>query len=93
MSPGGRGTARVHAKVDTGPDPFSLVALPPGPPSSHEPITPSRLARRCSSCTSPLEALGPRNFRTGDSEAGEGVLVLEMFWCPHCGKVEFFSVR
>lgn len=69
------------------------MAFPPGPPASHEPVTPSRLARRCSACTSPLEALGPRNFRVGGGPGGEGALVLEMFWCGHCGKVEFYSVR
>ena len=66
------------------------MALPAG---SHDPITPSRLARRCSACSNPLEALGPRNFRTGGSDSGEGELVLEMFWCGHCGKVEFYTIR
>ncbi len=63
------------------------------PRGSHDPVTPSRLARRCSACTSPLEPLGPRHFRTGGPHSAEGVLVLEMFWCGHCGKVEFYSVK
>lgn len=69
------------------------MAYPAGPPGSHEPVTPSRLARRCSACTNPLEPLGPRHFRTTGPQAAEGVLVLEMFWCSHCGKVEFYSIR
>jgi|GEM_PF-6739542 len=66
---------------------------PPAPGSQEDPLLPSRLARRCSSCTSPLEALGPRPIRTGAPGYPDGVLGLEMFWCAHCGKVEFYSVR
>ncbi len=69
------------------------MSLPAEPRGSHEPVVPSRLSRRCSACSSPLEALGPRPFRTGGPHATDGVLTLEMFWCGHCGKVEFYSVR
>ncbi|HUJ78374.1 MAG TPA: hypothetical protein VLX64_05130 [Thermoplasmata archaeon] len=61
--------------------------------SARDVLTPSRNARRCSACSTPLEAMGPRPIRTGAPGFPEGVLALEMFWCSHCGKVEFYSVR
>ncbi len=69
------------------------MTLPPAPRAGREPLVPSRLSRRCSACTSPLEAHGPQALRTGGGTTVEGTLVLEMFWCPHCGKVEFYSTR
>ena len=69
------------------------MTMPPAPSPAPDPLTPSRLSRRCSACTSPLDALGTRALRTTGPAGEEGVLLLEMFWCPHCGKVEFYSVR
>jgi hypothetical protein len=41
-----------------------------------------------------LEPMGARPIRTAGSPGfPDGALVLEMFWCPHCGKVEFYSTR
>lgn len=73
------------------------MSLPPSagyPAPAAEPVVPSRVARRCSACSGPLEPQGPRPFRLAASATTpEGVVVLEMFWCPHCGKVELYSVR
>ena len=70
------------------------MSLPPPPRVSPPPLVPSAESRRCSSCSSPLSTLG---IKALDTAAGNGQpaghLVLETFWCPHCGKVEFFTPR
>jgi len=68
--------------------------MPPGTGAPPEPVVPSRSARRCSACSMYLEPMGARPLRTfGGAGLPDGALVLEMFWCPHCGKVEFYSTR
>ncbi|MCI4348661.1 MAG: hypothetical protein L3J93_00350 [Thermoplasmata archaeon] len=50
-------------------------------------------ARACSGCSGPLSALGAQPIRTG-GVAGhpDSVLWLAAYWCPRCGKVEFYTV-
>jgi hypothetical protein len=68
--------------------------MPPAPSLPLEPMVPSRSARRCSACSGPLEYQGVRPLRTAAGVGmSESALVLEMFWCPHCAKVEFYSSR
>ncbi|MCI4331598.1 MAG: hypothetical protein L3K19_07115 [Thermoplasmata archaeon] len=71
------------------------MSLPPAPRADDSPaLTPSSQSRRCSGCSSPLSPMGPRPLRTAAGVGmPESVLLLEMFWCAHCGKVEFFSAR
>ncbi|HZY70013.1 MAG TPA: hypothetical protein VFF67_03425 [Thermoplasmata archaeon] len=71
------------------------MTLPPAPNvPAPEGLPPSADVRRCSSCRTPLEALGPRPFRTAAFGAiPEAVVTFELYFCPQCGKVEFFSSR
>lgn len=71
------------------------MTLPPQPevafpaPLSHLP-----LGRRCSACGTVLTAHGqPAILTAGIAGGPDGALILEMFWCPGCGKIEFFSAR
>lgn len=70
----------------------------PLPPAPNVPVPeaapPPGEVRRCSSCRSALEALGPRPFRTAAFAAiPEAVVTFELYFCPQCGKVEFYSSR
>jgi hypothetical protein len=71
------------------------MTLPPQPevalssPPIHVPV-----GRRCGACGSVLVAHGQPAFLTAGLAGGpDGALILEMFWCPGCGKVEFYSAR
>jgi hypothetical protein len=65
------------------------------PPSfTSEPPSGPRGARKCSSCGTALDPLGPRPFRTASvGDLPEAVVTLELFFCSQCGKVEFYSTR
>jgi hypothetical protein len=69
------------------------VTLPPAPRLMTEsPRASVSLDRTCASCRTPLIYQGRHPFRTGGVPgAGENVILLEMRWCPHCGRVELFS--
>ena len=70
------------------------VAPPHRPGVKPPPAVPSAESRTCSHCSGPLTTLGVKVLGTMP-HAGHpaGVLVLETFWCPHCGKVEFYQPR
>ncbi|MFZ0830440.1 MAG: hypothetical protein WCB18_06830 [Thermoplasmata archaeon] len=68
------------------------MTLPPAPRLMEEAVKPASSERNCSSCRSPLVFQGRHPFRTGGLPGqSENVILLEMQWCPHCGRVEFFS--
>ncbi len=69
------------------------MTLPPAPRLMTEAVQPAASSdRTCSSCRTPLVFQGRHPFRTGGlSGHTENVILLEMQWCPHCGRVEFFS--
>lgn len=53
----------------------------------------------CLRCGDEMVALGTREFQLGretiffDSHLWEGAMELEIFGCPSCGKIEFFSEK
>ncbi|HEV2428665.1 MAG TPA: hypothetical protein VGV64_02315 [Thermoplasmata archaeon] len=65
--------------------------MPDAPaPSPDAPPAPIRL---CSACAQPLTAMGSQPIRTGGVPGHpDAVLWLDTFWCPRCGKVDFFTV-
>ena len=69
------------------------MTLPPAPRLVTEAVQPPATPdRNCSSCRTPLVFQGRHPFRTGGLTGHtESVILLEMQWCPHCGRVEFFS--
>jgi hypothetical protein len=70
------------------------MSMPPTPRGAEDPLIPSRDARRCSACSGFLQTQGARALETAaGANVAKGVLVMEMFWCPHCGKIEFYSTR
>ena len=73
------------------------MSMPPTPylPTDRTPVVESRVARNCGACSSPLHPLGRQAFKTGGPGTGvpDGALLLETFWCAHCGKVELYTTR
>ncbi len=69
------------------------MTLPPAPRLMTEAAEkPSATDRTCSNCHTPLVFQGRHPFRTGGLPGQtESVILLEMQWCPHCGRVELFS--
>ena len=69
------------------------MTLPPAPRLMNEAPRPVPSSERvCSSCRTPLVFQGRHPFRTGGLPGQtENVILLEMQWCPHCGRVELFS--
>ncbi|MCI4336413.1 MAG: hypothetical protein L3K17_04350 [Thermoplasmata archaeon] len=70
------------------------MSLPTTPRGPEDPLIPSRDARRCSACSGYLQSQGARALQTAQgANTPPGVLVVEMYWCPHCGKIELYSIR
>lgn len=72
------------------------MTLPPAPRVAEPPDIPKPGllppgTRRCAGCGGPLSAQGSRAFRLYGHDPLDAVLPLEMYHCPNCGRVEFFS--
>lgn len=67
---------------------------PPVRGTPDDPLIPSQNARRCSACSGYLQPQGQRALETAAGmNVPKGVMIVEMFWCPHCGKIELYSAR
>ncbi len=70
-----------------------VVTLPPAPrvPEPGD-LVARRAVRRCAGCDGALTPLGRQRLRTAGGEGiSDGALLVELAWCPACGRIEMFS--
>ena len=50
----------------------------------------SREKLTCVRCGTQMHGLGRKELRLGEPELESGLLEVDMYYCPQCGKLEFF---